>query len=85
MWMKLWQTLLFCGGVFLPVLFVPDRIAIEHKDVIWPLYAAAGVATSWLGSVGIAHLAAFVGGSRHRGGGAGTERIAGRREALPHD
>lgn len=87
--MKLWQFLLFAVGCFLPVAVMPHPLPESMSDTarqhVWVVYAASGVAVSWLGSVGIWHLSTFLKGARQRRDGTGSERIAGRRETLIED
>lgn len=88
MWMKAWQTLLFCVGCFIPVAFMPHPLPPMLQQSGWVMYAATGAALAWLGSVGISYLFTVPPPSRGVGSGAdgtGPEGVTGRRETLPRD
>lgn len=88
MWMKLWQILLFTAGCFLLVPFMPFPLPPNlDKGQYGAACFGIGVAVSWLGSVGISHLAAFLRGerTRKRRTDSSAERIDRRRQTLLED
>lgn len=76
MLMKLWQFVLFCGGVLLPALVLPFPYPPAlSREYVWVLCMASGIAVAWLGSVGIWYLATFARGIGQRRESTGAERI----------